>query len=75
MKDDVVPDRQILEQSGRNVLLDAADAYDQEVSTSIARLNALLPPVLILIVGAIIGFAVAAVILPIVQTQTGISLH
>ena len=57
------------------VLLEAAEAYDQEVSTSIARLNALLPPVLILIVGAIIGFVVAAVILPIVQMQTGISLH
>jgi len=65
------------EETGRLdvVLLEAAEAYDQEVSTAIARLNALLPPVLILIVGAIIGFAVAAVILPIVQAQAGISLH
>jgi len=59
------------EETGRldMVLLEAAEAYDQDVAVAIDRLNALLPPVLIIIVGAVIGFAVAGVILPIVQLQ------
>lgn len=57
------------------VLMEAAEAYDQDVGVAIARVNAVLPAVLIIFVGAIIAFAVAGVILPIVEVQSAVSLH
>ena len=64
------------EETGKldTVLLEAADAYDREVATAIARLNALLPPILIVIVGVIIGFAVLAALLPIFQATGGLNV-
>ena len=65
------------EESGRldAVLVEAADAYDKEVNTAIARLNALLPPLLIILVGAVVALALAAVVLPIVDAQAGLQFR
>jgi len=58
-----------------SVLMEAAEAYDEDVGVAIARINTLLPAALIILVGAVIAFAVAAVILPIVEVQSSISLQ
>lgn len=58
-----------------SVLMEAAEAYDEDVGVAIARINTLLPAMLIILVGAVIAFAVAAVILPIVEVQSSISLQ
>jgi len=55
------------EESGKlgEVLLRIADSQDFELNNAIKRLNALLGPVIIILVGAVIGFLVIAVLLPI----------
>lgn len=55
------------EKSGRidNVLFDLADFYDKEVTNTTANLASLIEPILILVVGAGVGLAVASVIMPI----------
>jgi type II secretory pathway component PulF len=62
------------EQSGEleQVLGRLSQSLNQEVEISVARLNALLQPVMILIVACIVGFIVAAVMLPILQMGTSI---
>ena len=62
------------EQSGEleQVLGRMSQSLNQEVEISVARLNALLQPVMILIVACIVGFIVAAVMLPILQMGTSI---
>ncbi|MGE5591124.1 MAG: type II secretion system F family protein [Bacillota bacterium] len=54
------------EESGNldGMLLKAADHYDREVSTTVERLTALLEPALVLVLGAIIGFIVLALVMP-----------
>lgn len=55
------------ERSGKidDVLLQLADFYDKEVEVTTANLASLIEPILILIIGAGIGVAIASVILPI----------
>jgi general secretion pathway protein F len=57
------------ERSGElpGLLLKAAEAYEKEFSSGVERALSLLEPVLILIMGAIVGFIVLAVLLPIFQ--------
>jgi len=54
------------EESGNldGMLLKAADHYDREVATTVERLTALLEPALVLVLGAIVGFIVLALVLP-----------
>ena len=70
----VVPDlfaRLIIvgEESGElaGALADIADTYDQEVSETTKALTTLLEPMMILIIGLIIGFIIFAMLLPIFE--------
>jgi general secretion pathway protein F len=57
------------EQSGNleGMLFKIADIYEAEVETKITTLTSLLEPVLILVLGALVGFVVLAVLLPIFE--------
>lgn len=54
------------EKSGKidYVLLNVADFYDKEVESSTSNLTAMIEPILILVIGAAVGLAIASVILP-----------
>ncbi|MEQ9619146.1 MAG: type II secretion system inner membrane protein GspF [Deltaproteobacteria bacterium] len=61
------------EQTGEmeQMLTKVADIYDQQVETMVSTLTSLLEPVMIVIIGAVMGFIVFAVLLPIFNlTQT-----
>jgi general secretion pathway protein F len=55
------------EQTGEleEMLGKVADTYDLQVETSVSTLTSLLEPVMILLIGAVIGFIVFAILLPI----------
>jgi type II secretory pathway component PulF len=53
-------------------LLSAADAFERETKVAIRRFMAIFPAVLILLLALVIGFIVAATLLPIVQIETAI---
>jgi type II secretory pathway component PulF len=57
------------QESGKldEMLFRLADDYDAQVATASARLTALLEPVLILVLAAIVGFLLLATILPILE--------
>jgi len=63
------------EQTGEmeEMLTKVADIYDQQVETMVSTLTSLLEPVMILIIGAIMGFIVFAVLLPIFNLTSTIS--
>ena len=48
-----------------NGLIDIADMYDEEVDLASRTLVSLLEPAILLVMGAVIGFIVLAVLLPI----------
>jgi general secretion pathway protein F len=50
-----------------NGLMDIADMYDDEVEMTAKTLTSLIEPVILLIMGAIIGFIVLAILLPIFE--------
>lgn len=55
------------EQTGEleEMLVKIADTYDLQVETSISALTSLLEPIMIVIMGAVVGFIVFAILLPI----------
>ena len=57
------------EESGRveETLIEIADVYDQEVDDLLIYATTFLEPIMILLVGGIIGFIVMAVLLPIFE--------
>jgi type II secretory pathway component PulF len=61
------------EQTGRldELLLNAADTFDGEADAAIARFIAIFPAVLILLVALVIGFIIAAALMPIVKMTIG----
>jgi general secretion pathway protein F len=48
-------------------LLEIAEMYDSEVQTSVRTLTALLEPVILLVMGAVVAFIVLAVLLPVFE--------
>jgi general secretion pathway protein F len=60
---------QVGEQSGQleNMLTKIADVYENEVETNILRLTSYLEPVMILVMGSIVGFIVLSICLPIFE--------
>lgn len=52
------------------MLLDLADIYDQESESMINSLTTLLGPMMIVMLGAVIGFVVLAILMPIFETST-----
>jgi type II secretory pathway component PulF len=61
------------EQTGKldELLLNAADTFDAEADAAITRFMAIFPAVLILFVALVIGFIIAATLLPIIMMQLG----
>ena len=49
-----------------------ADSMDFEVDVSMRRLVALAEPLIILVAGAVVGFVVTSVILPIYSAESGV---
>lgn len=62
------------ERSGNleEMLLKVADSQDRQVEVTMAGLLSLLEPIMILVMGTVIGFIVLAVLLPIFQTSQGL---
>jgi general secretion pathway protein F len=60
---------QVGEQSGEleKMLYKVADVFENEVETTILRLTAYLEPLMILVMGAIVGFIVLSICLPIFE--------
>ena len=61
------------EQTGKldELLLNAADTFDSEADSAISRFIAIFPAVLILLLALVVGFIIAATLLPIVVMQFG----
>lgn len=61
------------EQTGKldELLLNAADTFDSEADSAINRFMAIFPAVLILMLALVVGFIIAATLLPIVAMQFG----
>ncbi len=59
------------ERSGRleNMLLHAATAFDRRVNTSVKVFTKALPPVLLIVMAAVGGFILAAILLPLLSMQ------
>jgi general secretion pathway protein F len=53
-------------------LLKVAEVYDNEVESSVSTLTSLLEPVMILALGAVVGFIVLAILLPIFEINQAI---
>lgn len=62
------------EQTGRldDLLLNAADTFDEEADAAITRFMAIFPAVLILLLALIIGFIVVATLMPLVMMHLGV---
>jgi general secretion pathway protein F len=62
------------EKSGEleKMLLKISDSFDRTVETRITGLMALLEPVIILVMGLIIGFIVIAIMLPMLEMSSGV---
>jgi len=62
------------EESGRvgSVASRIADAYDLEVDRAVKALTALFEPLLIVVMGIIIGFLVIAMLLPMLSLSAGV---
>jgi type IV pilus assembly protein PilC len=55
-----------------SMLIKVADTYDEEVDTTIGALTSLLEPLLIVMMGIIIGFIVVAMFLPLITLMTAL---
>jgi general secretion pathway protein F len=62
------------ERSGRleDMLINVADAFDDEVETALAGLVSLLEPTMIIVMAAVVGFVVLAILLPIFDMNQAI---
>ena len=62
------------EKSGNleDLLYKVADTYDSEVESTVGTLTALLEPILILLMGLVVGFIVLAILLPIFEMSQAI---
>jgi type II secretory pathway component PulF len=61
------------EQTGKldELLLNAADTFDTEADSAVSKFMAIFPALLILVLALVIGFIIAATLLPIVALQLG----
>jgi general secretion pathway protein F len=60
------------EKSGtlEEMLVKAAGAYEEDVETSVAGLTSILEPVMIVLMGAVVGSIVLAILLPMLEMST-----
>ncbi len=55
------------------MLLKVADTYDEEVDVAVASLVSLLEPIMVVVLGGIVGFIVIALFMPLVQLISSVS--
>lgn len=55
------------------MLIKVADTYDEEVDTTVAGLASIMEPLLIIIMGLIVGFVVIAIFLPLIRMAAAIA--
>jgi type IV pilus assembly protein PilC len=55
------------------MLIRVADSYDGEVDTLVGALMSLLEPVLIVVMGVVVGFIVIALFMPLLEMMGGLS--
>ena len=55
------------------MLLKIADNYDEEVDVMVASLVSLLEPIMVVVLGGIVGFIVIALFLPLVKLITNLT--
>lgn len=62
------------ERSGQleDMLLSVADAYEQQVEVRIGALTSLLEPVLIVVMGGVVGFVAFSILMPILQINSAL---
>lgn len=62
------------ERSGtlEEMLIKAADSYEDDIETSIAGLTSILEPVMIIFMAAIVGFIIVSILFPMVQMSSSI---
>ena len=62
------------ERSGEleTMLFRVAEAYEHQVDMTLTGLLSLLEPLMILVMGAVVGFIVMAILLPIFQASSGL---
>jgi type II secretory pathway component PulF len=53
------------------LLLNAAETFDSEADSAVTKFMAIFPALLILLLSLVIGFIIAATLLPIVAMQLG----
>ncbi|HDP25860.1 MAG TPA: type II secretion system protein GspF [Deltaproteobacteria bacterium] len=60
------------EKSGslEEMLMKAADAFEEDVETSVAGLTSLLEPLMIVIMGVLVGFVVLSILMPMLEMST-----
>ncbi|OPZ57444.1 MAG: Type II secretion system protein F [Deltaproteobacteria bacterium ADurb.Bin510] len=60
------------EKSGKleEMLVKAAEAYEEDVETAVGALTAILEPLLILFMAVIVGFVVMAILFPMLEMST-----
>ncbi len=56
-----------------NMLIKVADAYDADVDVAVEGLASILEPILIIVMGVVVGFIVIALYMPLIQIATSIS--
>ena len=54
-------------------LFEVADMHDQECESAISSITSLLGPIIIVVLGGIIGFVVMAMLMPIFEASTMLS--
>lgn len=61
------------ERTGRldEMLLQTAEAYERETAAAIQRVMAIVPAVFILLLALVVGFILAAILLPVISIETG----
>jgi general secretion pathway protein F len=62
------------ERSGtlEEMLIKAADAYEDDIETSVAGLTSVLQPVMIIFMAIVVGFIIISVLMPMIQMSTSI---
>jgi type II secretory pathway component PulF len=62
------------ERTGRldEMLLQTAEAYERETAAAIQRVMSVVPAVFIVLLALVVGFVLAAILLPIVNMETAV---
>ena len=62
------------ERSGtlEDMLIKAADAYEDDIETSVAGLTSVLEPVMIIFMAAVVGFIIVSILFPMIEMSSSV---